>query len=94
MGVGLRSDIPPGLWVCRNSHSTTLNFKKIFLEKIIILAILNKTKLNNKKQEELNDDMMPSFLDQSKLNEINSKMEEGKLTCNIDNPEACENCGS
>jgi len=31
--------------------------------------------MNNKKQEELNDDMMPSFLDQSKLNEINSKME-------------------
>jgi hypothetical protein len=50
--------------------------------------------MNNKKQEEINDDMMPSFLDQSKLNEINSKMEEGKLTCNIDNPEACENCGS
>ena len=44
--------------------------------------------------EEENEINEISFLDQSKLNELNKKVDEGKITCNIENPEQCENCGS
>ncbi len=45
-------------------------------------------------ENDINDINEISFLDQSKLNELNKKVDEGKVTCNIDNPEECENCGS
>jgi hypothetical protein len=45
-------------------------------------------------ENDINEINEISFLDQSKLNELNKKVDEGKVTCNIDNPEECENCGS
>lgn len=47
--------------------------------------------MEKEKENEINE---ISFLDQSKLNELNKKVDEGKITCNIENPEQCENCGS
>jgi hypothetical protein len=40
------------------------------------------------------DDFDISFLDSQKLKESNQKLEDGTLTCNMDSPEECENCGS
>tara|TARA_R110002012_G_scaffold2124_9_gene10218 strand:+ start:28385 stop:28516 length:132 start_codon:yes stop_codon:yes gene_type:complete len=33
-----------------------------------------------------------SFLDQKKLKEQEDKIKSGEITCNIENPEECENC--
>jgi hypothetical protein len=33
-----------------------------------------------------------SFLDQKKLKEQEEKIKSGEITCNIENPEECENC--
>jgi len=41
-------------------------------------------------EEEFNVD----FLDQTKRKELDKKVETGEITCNLDNPEECENCGS
>jgi hypothetical protein len=41
-------------------------------------------------EEEFNVD----FLDQAKLKELDKKVETGEITCNLENPEECENCGS
>lgn len=30
----------------------------------------------------------------SKMDEMNKKIEDGDITCNLDNPEDCEACGS
>ena len=35
----------------------------------------------------------PNFLDQEKLARQEEKIESGKIVCNKDNPEECENCG-
>lgn len=35
-----------------------------------------------------------SFLDQAKLKKQEDKIKSGEITCNIENPEECENCGS
>lgn len=34
------------------------------------------------------------FLDKAKLKELDKKVETGEITCNLDSPEECENCGS
>ena len=41
-------------------------------------------------EEEFNVD----FLDQTKRKELDKKVETEEITCNLDNPEECENCGS
>ena len=41
-------------------------------------------------EEEFNVD----FLDKTKLKELDKKVETGEITCNLDSPEECENCGS
>lgn len=33
-----------------------------------------------------------SFLDQDKLKKQEKKIEDGEITCSIDNPEDCESC--
>jgi hypothetical protein len=35
-----------------------------------------------------------SFLNTDRLKETEKKIETGELTCNLDNPEDCEACGS
>ena len=35
-----------------------------------------------------------AFIDTAKLDELNAKIDTGELTCNVDDPESCENCGS
>jgi hypothetical protein len=42
------------------------------------------------KEEEFNVD----FLDKNRVKEQEDKIKSGEITCNMDNPEACENCGS
>ena len=51
------------------------------------VELLKKQKNN---MEEDFDDI--SFLDQDKLKEQEKKIEDGEITCNIDNPEDCESC--
>jgi hypothetical protein len=40
------------------------------------------------------DDFDVSFLDQEKLKKQEEKIESGEITCNTENPEDCEACGS
>ena len=40
------------------------------------------------------DDFNVDFLDKSKTEALEKKIEAGEITCNVDSPEACENCGS
>tara|TARA_R110000787_G_scaffold32955_10_gene86788 strand:+ start:156 stop:287 length:132 start_codon:yes stop_codon:yes gene_type:complete len=40
-------------------------------------------------EKEFND---VNFLDQTKLQEQENKIKSGEITCNIENPEECENC--
>ena len=40
--------------------------------------------------EEFNVD----FLDQEKLKKQEDKLKSGEITCNLESPEECENCGS
>ncbi len=40
------------------------------------------------------DDFNVDFLDKSRTEKLAKKIETGEITCNVDNPEACENCGS
>jgi hypothetical protein len=35
-----------------------------------------------------------NFLDQTRLQEQEAKIESGEISCNTDNPEECLNCGS
>jgi len=42
----------------------------------------------------MEEDFDISFLDQDKLKKQEQKIESGEVTCNIDNPEDCEACGS
>ena len=46
-------------------------------------------KQKNNMEEDFDD---ISFLDQDKLNKQEKKIEDGEITCNIDNPEDCESC--
>jgi len=46
-------------------------------------------KQKNNMEEDFDD---VSFLDQDKLNKQEKKIEDGDITCNIDNPEDCESC--
>ena len=54
---------------------------------ILQVELLRKPKDN---MEEDFDDI--SFLDQDKLKKQEKKIEDGEITCNIDNPEDCESC--
>lgn len=40
------------------------------------------------------DDFNCDFLDQEKLQKQEDKIKSGEITCNPDNPEECEACGS
>jgi hypothetical protein len=42
----------------------------------------------------MEEDFDISFLDQDKLKKQEQKIESGEVTCNIENPEDCEACGS
>ena len=46
-------------------------------------------KQKNNMEEDFDD---ISFLDQDKLKKQEKKIEDGDITCNIDNPEDCESC--
>jgi len=45
--------------------------------------------LKNNMEEDFDD---ISFLDQDKLKKQEKKIEDGEISCNIDNPEDCESC--
>jgi hypothetical protein len=40
------------------------------------------------------DEFNVDFLDQERLKRQEEKIKSGEITCNVDSPEACENCGS
>ena len=35
-----------------------------------------------------------TFIKEDKIKELNEKIDTGEITCNMDDPESCENCGS
>ena len=40
----------------------------------------------------MEDEFDISFLDSEKLKKSQEKLENGEITCNLDNPEDCESC--
>ena len=49
----------------------------------------NPVKVYNQKEEEFDVDFLGD-----KFAEADKKVESGEISCNLDNPEGCENCGS
>jgi hypothetical protein len=49
-----------------------------------------KLKVMSKDKDEFEVD----FLDTKRAKELDDKVKSGEITCNLDSPEECENCGS
>ena len=73
-----------GLCACRTSHSKTIDFQKIFY-----LNFFTFTNMNINKET---DEFPEIVLHSEKAKELDKKIQEGKVVCNLEDPDSCESC--